>query len=95
MTKDKDYDNPGPVHVIRVQSVKATIWAEKGKKGNYYSVTIARSYRRSDGKYADINSFSQMELLAAAYVAQRASDYIQSLGTVIDDSFSPGIVEIT
>lgn len=74
--KNNKTQNQKPVCVIRVQSVKATIWREESESGVYYSTSISRTYRRDDGSYGDSSRFSHMELLAAACVAQKASDYI-------------------
>ncbi|HQY88365.1 MAG TPA: hypothetical protein PK402_06885, partial [Tepidisphaeraceae bacterium] len=34
-----------PVHTIRYRNLKGTIWRNSGAKGDFYSVTLSRSYQ--------------------------------------------------
>jgi hypothetical protein len=62
-----------PIDQIRDGALKATIWANTGEKGVYYSVSIARTYRTENG-YNETNSFRGADLLKLARLAQKAYD---------------------
>lgn len=64
-------------HVIKAaRGVRAKLWKNSGKNGEWFNVTITRLYQDDDGDYQDSDSFSRDDLLQVAYVAQRAFDYI-------------------
>ena len=68
--------NAKPVDTIRDGSLKATIWANFGDNGTFYSVQITRTYQDEQGNYHDSDSFSNAQLLRVARLAQIAYDEI-------------------
>jgi hypothetical protein len=65
-----------PVDTIRDGSLKATIWANFGEKGTFYSVQFTRSYQDAENNYHDTDSFSGSQLLRIARLAHIAYDEI-------------------
>ena len=65
-----------PVQTLRDGSLKATIWANFGEKGTYYSVQLTRTYQDEQGNYHDSDSFSNAQLLRIARLAHIAYDEI-------------------
>ena len=68
-----------PENTFRDGNLKATIWKNFGEKGNFYTVTLTRTYKDEDGNYHDSNSFSGSELLKLAHLANRAYDAASDL----------------
>lgn len=66
-----------PIETLRDGNVKAAIWENKSKKGKFHSVTFSRSYRDSEGNYADTNSYSGADLLKLSRVAEQSYEAIQ------------------
>ena len=46
-----------PETTLRDGNIKATIWKNFGDKGNFFTVTLTRTYTDEGGKYHDSNSF--------------------------------------
>ncbi|MEM6746257.1 MAG: hypothetical protein AAF608_02450 [Pseudomonadota bacterium] len=66
-----------PVHTLRDGALKANIWRNESKNGKpYFSVTLTRSYKRSDGTYADSTSFSGFDLTKISRLAESAASHI-------------------
>ena len=67
---------PQPVTTLRCSRIKASIWKNEGMKGPFYNVTVARSYKASDGTMKDSESFGLADLDALVVVAQQAKLWI-------------------
>ena len=67
---------PQPVTTLRCSRIKASIWKNEGLKGPFYNVTVARSYKASDGMLKDSESFGLADLDALVVVAQQATRWI-------------------
>ena len=67
---------PQPVTTLRCSRIKASIWKNEGEKGPFYNVTVARSYKASDGTMKDSESFGLADLEALLVVAQQAKIWI-------------------
>ena len=67
---------PKPVTTLRCSRIKASIWKNEGMKGPFYNVTVARSYKASDGTMKDSESFGLADLDALVVVAQQAKLWI-------------------
>ena len=65
-----------PVQTLRDGSLKATIWANFGEKGTYYSVQLTRTYQDEQGNYLNSDSFSNAQLLRIARLVHIAYDEI-------------------
>ena len=73
MAKQK---NKKPVVIKVGRGIRAKLWKNSNKNGQWYNVTITRVYKDDDGDFQDSDSFSRDDLLQVAFVAQRAFDYI-------------------
>ena len=67
---------PKPVTTLRCSRIKASIWKNECMKGPFYNVTVARSYKASDGTMKDSESFGLADLDALVVVAQQAKLWI-------------------
>ena len=67
--------NKKPVHQVRIDSMKAAIWENEGRRGTFYSVGLTRLYR-VDGKWEETTSFSGRDLGAVARVLKLVADWI-------------------
>ena len=64
-------------YVIKVgRGIRAKLWRNNNKNGEWFNVTISRVYKDDDGDFQDSDSFSRDDLLQVAFVAQQAFDYI-------------------
>jgi len=61
-----------PANKIRLGLITATIWDNNG----FYSVYIARSYKRSTGDWQSTTSYSHADLLNVAKCSERAEIWI-------------------
>jgi hypothetical protein len=61
-----------PVAKIRVGAVTASIWDNTTDKGTRTSVSFQRSYKDSEGKWHNLDSFGIGELLELAKAADLA-----------------------
>ena len=68
-----------PIDTLRDGRLKATIWKNFGEKGNFYTVTLTRSYQDEAENWKDSDSFSGSELLRIAHLATRAYDRTSEL----------------
>jgi hypothetical protein len=59
-----------PASKVSVWPITGTIWRNEGSKGAFYSATYERSYKDgADGKYKSSDSFSGVDSLILAKVA--------------------------
>lgn len=63
--------NP-PADVVRDGSLKASIWENEGKKGPYYTTTLAKTYEDRNGQLRDTNVFNNSDLLRVSELARQA-----------------------
>lgn len=68
-----------PTATIRDGAIKATIWRNKGEKGDFHSVRFTRTWKDDQGSYHDSDSFTGAELLRVAHVATKAYEQLASL----------------
>lgn len=68
-----------PTDTLRDGNIKATIWANFGEKGTFYTVTFTRTYKDEGDNYQDSDSFSGTQLLRVAHLASRAYDRLSEL----------------
>lgn len=73
-----------PAATIRDGSLKATVWRNKGEKGDFHSVRFTRTWRDDQGTFHDSDSFSGAELLRLAHLATKAYDQLASLRETSD-----------
>ena len=70
MTKQK------PVHKIDLNGLRATIWKNQGKNGDYYTVQLSRSFRDKKGKWKDTASFGVRHLAAVRSLLDQAEAFV-------------------
>jgi len=66
---------PGPVHEIRMGSVKATIWENETSVGSRHNVTVARIYKENE-EWRQTDSFGRDHLPLIAKVVDQAHSWI-------------------
>jgi hypothetical protein len=76
-----------PVTTLRDGACKATIWANQSEKGVFHTVSLARTFRGADEQLQDTNSFSGIELLRIARLAEKAYDAVATLKSDHADEF--------
>ena len=64
---------------LRIGYVFANIWKNEGSNGDWYNVTIERSYRDDDGNIKSTDSLGPGDLLNAVKLLQRAEELIFGL----------------
>lgn len=65
-----------PAHSIREADVKATIWLNHGEKGDFYNVTLSRTFKDEEGNPKDTNSFGLYDLTKVEMVVRKARTWI-------------------
>ena len=69
-----------PKETIRIgRGIKAAIWENNGKNGNWYNVTICRTYRDQNGNLQDTTSFGRDDLPFVEKAAAHAFAYLLDL----------------
>ena len=58
-----------PITIRAGRGVKASIWTNQGKHGDYPNIKLARTYKDSKGDLQDTDSFDKNDLLYVAYAA--------------------------
>lgn len=61
-----------PVKTLRDGAIKAAIWQNESENGPFFAVTFGRTYKDSEGKLHDSDSFSGTQLLQVARLADKA-----------------------
>lgn len=79
MTTTNNKPAQRPAMTVTDGALKAAIWRNESENGAFYSVTFSRSYKNSDGGYADAHSYSGSELLRLSKLADRAYEHAQAL----------------
>ena len=69
-----------PVHTIRVNGIRASIWKNETDKGPRYNTTFERSYRDGE-EWKNSDSYGREDLLVLSYVAKEAFRWIVSQPT--------------
>ena len=65
-----------PQMKFRAGAVSATIWLNKGEKGDYQTISIERNYKDQEDKWQSTNSLRINDLPKANVVLQKAYEYI-------------------
>lgn len=65
-----------PAHTVHRGAIRGTCWLNHGKDGDWYSVTIVRSYKDEKGERHSSNSFGARDLLVVAEVARLCWDWV-------------------
>jgi hypothetical protein len=64
-----------PVHEIRVNGIRATIWKNDTDKGPRYNTTFERSYRDGE-EWKKTDSYGREDLLVLAFVAKASFAWV-------------------
>lgn len=67
-----------PAHSIREADVKATIWLNHGEKGDFYNVTLSRTFKDEKDKPKDTYSFGLYDLTKVEMALRKAQDWIMN-----------------
>ncbi len=65
-----------PAHSIREADVKATIWRNHGENGDFYNVTLSRTFKDEEGNPKNTNSFGLYDLTKIEMVVRNARTWI-------------------
>jgi hypothetical protein len=65
-----------PAHTIRYRNLKATIWKNASQNGEFYSVTLSRSYQDKDDQWHEATSFNTNDLPTIAKLCNDAHSWI-------------------
>jgi hypothetical protein len=58
---------------VKDGNIKASIWRRQGEHGDYFTASLAKTYRDRDGNLKDTNNYGKDDLLRVAEVARRAN----------------------
>lgn len=75
---DDNQTNKGPERTFREGPVKATVWNNQGQNGDYYSTSVARTFKDKDGKLRESQSFQSSHLPLVKEVIGDAHNYIKA-----------------
>jgi len=67
--------NTKPVHEIRLNGIRASIWRNDTDAGPRYNTTFERSYRDGE-QWKTSSSYGATDLLTLGFVAQQALQWI-------------------
>ena len=79
-TKPATETSNAPVHTIRVNGIRASIWKNETDKGPRYNTTFERSYRDGE-EWKNSDSYGREDLLVLAFVSRQAFAWIVSQPT--------------
>jgi hypothetical protein len=65
-----------PAWENRYGNIKVSIWANQGKDGVWYSVTLTRRYQ-DNGLWKSATSLGKNDILPASLLLQRAFEWIE------------------
>jgi hypothetical protein len=67
-----------PAHKIDLNGLRVTVWKNKGKNGDYYTVQLSRSFRDKKGNWKDTNSFGVRHLGAVRSLLDQTEAFVAS-----------------
>lgn len=65
-----------PSTTIRSGNIKATIWENKGEKGNFFSATFSRPFKDQGGAWRNGTSYGARDLENLLNAALEAKEWI-------------------
>ena len=68
-----------PETTLRDGNIKATIWKNFGENGNFYTVTLTRSFKDEADEWQESSSYSGSQLLRIARLADQAYGRVSEL----------------
>lgn len=77
---ESDDAQPGnrPVDKVRIGNISASIWRNSGEKGDFYTVSLERSYKDGEN-WKTTHTLGRDDLLEASKVLDKAHDRIVEL----------------
>jgi len=66
-----------PVHIIHFSPIRISVWRNKGKEKDFYSLTWQRSYMDKEGQWQHSNSLTQNHLKIAILAFQEAERWME------------------
>jgi hypothetical protein len=73
-----------PIRKFQAGNTQVAVWANKGKKGTWFSVTISRGYKNAEGQWEDSNGFGLQDIPLMRKLLDQAYDYIYNLPRLPD-----------
>jgi hypothetical protein len=67
-----------PTNTIRSGSIKATIWENRGKNGNFFQATFSRPFKDEKGNWNNGSSFGLKDLENLLNAALEAREWINA-----------------
>jgi hypothetical protein len=64
-----------PAHKIRCGVLQATIWRNRGERGNWYSVNLTRGYKKDDA-WKETDNLGFDDLLTSSKLLDQAHSWI-------------------
>jgi hypothetical protein len=78
-----------PAHQVRIGRIQGTVWANDGKDGKWFSVSITRSYKDGQNVWKQANTFGREDLLTVAEIARLCWLFVaQQNGSKLDGPVS-------
>ncbi len=68
-----------PVKEFRSSNIRAVLWLNSSDSGDWYSITISRSYKTSGGEWKETNQFNRDDLLIVSKLSELAYHFIDGL----------------
>jgi len=72
---DAEKIKPEPETKFKAGGVVATVWINETDNGKYFSVSVERSYKNSEGEWMRTNSYKANDLAKLRTVVQKAEEY--------------------
>jgi hypothetical protein len=66
-----------PTHKLRDGCLSVCIWRNQGERGNYFTATPQRSYKKGDDTWKETDSLTGDDLLAMAELLREAYSWIR------------------
>lgn len=74
-----------PVHEVKAGSVRAAVWENDGREGVFYTFTLERLYKASEGwrstntfSHRDPSNLSAAAAMASSWIAERVAEQAQT-----------------
>jgi len=65
-------ENKGPAKKFRAGGIKANVWKNAGETGEYYTVSLERSYKDKQGNWKSTSTLRVNDIPRAALVLEEA-----------------------
>ncbi len=66
-----------PIHTIREGAIHGSIWMNESPKGNFYNMTVVRTYKDEQNRWKDSISFGFFDMYSLLLVALRSYEWMR------------------